>query len=57
MEAEGLAFQQRVADGFLAMAAERRDPWLVVNATLSVDEVAAVLWNAVETLAGPGGLS
>ena len=56
MEAEGLAFQQRVADGFLAMAAERRDPWLVVNATLSVDEV-AVLWNAVETLAGPGGLS
>jgi dTMP kinase len=55
MEAEGLAFLQRVADGFLALAAERRDPWLVVDATAAVDEVAAAVWAAVEVLAGPGG--
>jgi dTMP kinase len=56
MEAEGLAFQRRVADGFLAMAAERRDPWLVVDGTLAVDELAATLWDAVGNLAGPDGL-
>ena len=55
MEAEGLAFLQRVADGYLALAAERRDPWLVIDATAPVDEVAATVWDAVEVLAGPGG--
>jgi dTMP kinase len=55
MEAEGIAFLQRVADGFLALAAERRDPWLVVDATAPVDEVAATVWDAVEVLAGPRG--
>ncbi len=55
MEAEGRAFLQRVADGYLEMAAERRHPWLVVDATAPVDEVAATVWDAVEVLAGPGG--
>jgi dTMP kinase len=55
MEAEGLAFLQRVADGYLELAAERRDPWLVVDATAPIDEVAATVWDAVEVLAGPGG--
>ena len=56
MEAEGLAFLQRVADGFLELAAERHDPWLVIDATAPVDEVAASVWDAVGVLAGPGGL-
>jgi dTMP kinase len=56
MEAEGLAFLQRVADGFLELAAERRDPWLVIDATAPVDEVAATVWDAIEVLAGPGGV-
>jgi dTMP kinase len=55
MEAEGLAFQQRVADGYLALAAEGTDPWLVVDATEPVDVVAADVWRAVEVLAGLGG--
>jgi hypothetical protein len=38
------------------MAAERRDPWLVVDGTLAVDELAATLWDAVGNLAGPDGL-
>ena len=56
MEAEDTAFHQRVADGFLALAAAGRDPWLVVDATEPVASVAAQIWAAVETLAGPGGL-
>jgi len=55
MEAEGSAFQQRVADGYLALAAERVDPWLVVDATESVEVIADAVWDAVEVLAGPGG--
>jgi len=56
MEAEGLAFQQRVADGYLALAAEGRGAWLVVDATEPVESVAATVWDAVEVLAGPGGI-
>jgi dTMP kinase len=56
MEAEGPAFQQRVADGYLALAAEGRDAWLVVDATEPVESVAAAVWDAVEVLAGPGGI-
>ena len=55
MEAEGLAFLRRVADGYLELAGERRDPWLVVDATAPVEDVAATVWDAIEVLAGPGG--
>ena len=57
MEAEGLAFQQRVAEGFLALAALGTEPWVVVDATGSAEVVAAEVWDAVTGLAGPGGLS
>lgn len=56
MEAEGLAFQQRVADGFLALAGRGPDPWLVVDATDPEELVAANVWNAIEVLAGREGL-
>ena len=55
MEAEGLAFQQRVADGFLALAVSGPDPWLVVDATDPVELVADTVWAAIAVLAGPGG--
>ncbi len=55
MEAEGDAFAQRVADGFLALASEGRDPWLVLDATEPVDSIAATVWDAIEVLAGPSG--
>ena len=55
MEAEGMAFQQRVADGFLALAARGPDRWLVVDATDPVESVASMVWDAAETLAGPSG--
>ena len=55
MEAEGLAFQRRVADGYRALAAEGHDPWMVVDAAGSVPVVAATVWDAVAGLTGPGG--
>jgi dTMP kinase len=55
MEAEGEAFQQRVADGYLELAGDGRDPWLVLDATRSVEALAATIWAAVGELAGPGG--
>jgi len=56
MEAEGPAFQQRVADGFLSLAALGADRWAVVDATATVEVVAAAVWDAVVAMAGPGGL-
>ena len=55
MEAEGSAFQQRVADGFRSLAALGGDRWVVVDATDPVEVVAARVWDAVAALAGPGG--
>ena len=55
MESEADVFHQRVADGFLALAAAGGDPWLVIDATEAVPSIAATIWSAVEVLAGPGG--
>jgi len=55
MESEAEEFHLRVADGFRELAADGAEPWLVVDATGSVDSVAAAIWGAVEGLAGPDG--
>jgi dTMP kinase len=55
MESEAVDFHQRVADGFLALAGEEPDPWLVVDATGTVDDISAAIWGAVEVLSGPDG--
>jgi len=56
MEAEAVDFHQRVADGFLALADDADGgPWLVVDATDTVDALADQIWGAVVTLAGPDG--
>ena len=54
MEAEGLTFQQRVADGYLILAAEGADQWVVVDGTEPVDVIAAAVWKAVEAVVGVG---
>ena len=55
MESEADDFHQRVADGFRVLAEDDGDRWLVVDATGSVDDIAASIWGAVEVLAGPDG--
>ncbi len=56
MEAEGEAFLQRVADGYLTLAAESAERWLVVDATGTVEAIAETIWEAVEALDGLDGL-
>jgi dTMP kinase len=54
MEAEGLAFQRRVAEGYRTLATEQPERWRVVDATGPVPAVAAAVWDAVHAWVGPG---
>jgi dTMP kinase len=47
MEAESLAFHRRVIEGFAAIAAAEPDRVVTVDASGSVDDVAARVWDAV----------
>jgi dTMP kinase len=47
LEAAGDEFHERVAAGFRTLAAEDRDRWVVVDGTLGIDEVEAMIWTAV----------
>jgi dTMP kinase len=49
LEAEGLAFHERVRSGFVAHAATRAD-WLVVDGAATMSAVAEIVWGAVEPL-------
>ncbi len=49
-EVQGDEFTQRVVDGFHHLAAEAATPWLVVDGSGTVDEVAAAVWDGVRHL-------
>ena len=49
-EAEALEFHKRVREGYLKQAKEEPERWLVVDATLPREHVAAVIWQRVESL-------
>jgi dTMP kinase len=52
MERKEIAYHERVRSGYLAMAAEDPDRWVVVDATRNVDSVQATIRQAV--MAQPG---
>ncbi|MBX3013975.1 MAG: dTMP kinase [Caldilineaceae bacterium] len=52
MEAEQIDFHQRVRQGFLTLAAAEAERWLVVDATQSIEEVQAQIWQRVSPLLG-----
>ncbi|RZJ86956.1 MAG: dTMP kinase [Brevundimonas sp.] len=47
-ESKGMAFHQRLRDGFLAVAAKHPERCVVIDATGSVDQVAERIWAVVE---------
>jgi dTMP kinase len=47
LEAAGDEFHRRVTEGFRTLAAEDRDRWVVVDGTLGIDEVEAMIWSTV----------
>ena len=51
-EGEGHAFLQRVAAGYRTLAEAVDTPWLVVDGTGSVDEVAEAVWFGVSSALG-----
>ena len=54
MEGQGDGFLQRVADGYRRLAERQETPWLVVDGTGSVEQVAAEVWAGVrDRLGGP----
>ena len=48
-----LAFHRRVRDGFLRLAAEAPERFVIVDATRPADEVATEIWGAVGDRLGP----
>jgi dTMP kinase len=51
-EQEELSFHQRVRQGYLQMAAEEPERWLVVDAALPKEKVAEIVWEKVSPLVG-----
>ena len=49
LEAAGVAFHERVAEGYRALAAADADRWITVDGTDSADEVEAAVWAAVRS--------
>jgi dTMP kinase len=54
-EKKGLAYQQLVGEGFRALAARSPATHALIDASGSVEEVAARIWQAVSTRLMPGG--
>jgi dTMP kinase len=49
-ERENVAFHQRVREGYLKMAADDPERWLVVDAEKSKEEIAEIIWQRVSKL-------
>jgi dTMP kinase len=49
-EEAGLAFHRRVRSGYLKMAREEPERWLVIDATQSKERIAQIIWQRVKQL-------
>ena len=49
-ELEDLAFHRRVREGYLKMAGAEPDRWLVIDASLPKEKIAAIIWDRVSRL-------
>lgn len=49
-EREDVAFHRKVRDGYLKLAAEEPERWLVIDATQTKEEVAETIWQKVRQL-------
>ena len=55
-EQEDLAFHQRVREGYLKIAANDPERWLVVDASLPKKEISQIIWQRVKQLLTERGL-
>ena len=49
-EKEDSAFHQRVREGYLKLAAEEPERWLVIDASLSKERIKQIIWKKVSSL-------
>lgn len=49
-EEADLGFHNRIREGYLKLAAEKPEQWLVIDATLSKAEISDIIWNRVSQL-------
>ncbi len=49
-EQQDIAFHQRVREGFLKLAADEPERWLVVDAAQSKEKIAEIIWHRVSRL-------
>ena len=49
-EREDIAFHQRVREGYLKLAKEEPERWLVIDATQSKEKIAGIIWQKVSQL-------
>jgi dTMP kinase len=49
-EAENITFHHKIRDGYLKLAAEEPERWLVIDATMPRAEIGKIVWNRVSHL-------
>ena len=49
-ESEHISFHQRVRNGYLEMAEQNPDKWMVIDARLTRDEISDIIWEKVGIL-------
>jgi dTMP kinase len=49
-EAEHISFHQRVRNGYLEMAKQNPDKWMVIDARLTRDEISDIIWEKIGNL-------
>ena len=54
-EQEDIAFHQKVREGYLKLAADEPERWLVIDATLSKSEIENIIWERVSRLLAKEG--
>ena len=49
-EAENIAFHHKIRDGYLKLAAEEPERWLIIDATMPRAEIGKIVWDRVSHL-------